>query len=367
MVDERIGGWKSKGDRASRGADSARRRQQKVVQRRARKLKLEEERHDDALEGRVIMKTLGVYHVKAGDNCWVCKPSSKLRKRLEVPEADPASIPHFRRRVRSIKTLDPVAVGDYVKFYDNGDETGLVVEVVPRQTKLTRRAAGPRPMEQVIASNVELALPVMSVSEPDPRWNVLDRYLVSAEASNLPVVILVTKCDLKHHDSVRDAVADYRRIGYTVLFCSAETGEGMDAVAEGIHGKTSVFIGKSGVGKSSILNRLDPDLDLPVQAVGERTGKGRHTTTSLTMHHLSIGADVIDTPGMREFGLWAIDTEARVALFPELRPYVGMCRFAHCMHDSEPDCAIKQAVADGKCSERRYTSLLRLMSDQPEG
>ncbi len=366
MVDERIGGWKSQGDRPVGSAESARSRQRRVVKRRVIKVEEEKSRHSDALLGRVTMKTLGVYHVVNSDGHWVCKSSSMLRKNLERPEADASSIPHYRRRVREIRALDPVAVGDIVRFIDNEDNTGLVVKVEPRRNKLTRRASGTRPMEQVIAANVDLVLPVMSVSHPDPRWNVLDRYLASAEASGLRAVIVLNKMDLNPSESVVAEIDAFERIGYPVIRCSTKNGTGISELREMLADRTVVLMGKSGVGKSSLLNVLDSSLALRVQDVGEKSGKGKHTTTSLTMYTLSSGTFVIDTPGMREFGLWRVGRDDRAALFPELREYISLCRFTHCSHDSEPGCAIKQAVLDGACSERRYRSLLRLMETEEE-
>jgi ribosome biogenesis GTPase len=264
--------------------------------------------------------------------------------------------------VQQISTVDPVAIGDFVELLEAGDGTGMITAVLPRRTQLSRRAAGPKPLEQVIAANVDQIVAVMAAAQPEPKWNVLDRYLADAEFASLPAVICVTKMDLASDDQVRLELSLYESIGYRAVLTSAVSGRGLDQIAKVFQGHVSVFVGKSGVGKSTLLNALQPDLNLPVNEVG-RSGKGRHTTVSLELIRLRLGGGVIDTPGMREFGLWNVSAADLARCFPEMRPHIGQCRFgSDCSHSHEPGCAIKTAVEAGLIAPRRYRSYLRMMS-----
>jgi ribosome biogenesis GTPase len=261
-----------------------------------------------------------------------------------------------------------VAVGDVVRFAEAEGGTGSIVEVLPRRNRLARRAAGPHhPFEQVIVANLDQVVPVFAAADPPPHWNLLDRYLVSAEAVEIPASICITKVDLalgrdgSIEAELRAAVEDYRRIGYDVVLASAVTGEGIEELRQVLAGRISALLGKSGVGKSSLLNALQPGLGLRVNEISQATGKGKHTTTHLEMFPLEPGGRVVDTPGVREFGLWDVNPDDLALFFPEMRPFVGRCRFGlDCRHDEEPGCAIRKAVMDGKISPRRYQSYCRL-------
>jgi ribosome biogenesis GTPase len=217
--------------------------------------------------------------------------------------------------------------------------------------------------EQVIVANADLVLPVFAVAEPTPKWGLLDRYLVTAEASNLPAQIIITKLDLAWKNRELDSDLEiYRRAGYPIQPVSANTGEGIEELKQTLQGKTSVLIGKSGVGKTSLLNAIQPGLGLRVKEVSKgEQGKGRHTTTHLEMFELNFGGALVDTPGMREFGLWNISPDELAYLFPEMAEYVGRCKFGlRCRHDTEPGCAIREAVMDGSISPHRYKSYMNL-------
>ncbi len=318
-------------------------------------------------QGTVYKKSKGLYTVQTLSGEIVqCTISSRLRKQLIYPTRDRSSLGYLVvDKVEDITVIDPVAVGDIVRFSDAMNNQGHITEVRPRRSKLARRAFGERATEQVIVANVDQVIPVVSVASPKPRWHLVDRYLASAEASAVPVVICLTKLDLvkskKAEHKIMDVVEDYRNIGYQVILTSMVDGVGIEIMHDLLKGQVSALLGLSGVGKTSLLNAIEPDLGLRVGEVNERIEKGRHTTTHLEMFPLAIGGAVIDTPGIKVFGLWQIESDEVAELFREFASYFGECKFgANCLHDQEPECAIKDAVASGKISQRRYESYLKL-------
>lgn len=318
--------------------------------------------------GVVFRKTLGHYTVRTKERELDCVLSSLLRKKLIYPTADPTSLRHRVRDVREVEHIDPIAIGDQVRFINAGDSSGMINEILPRHSSLSRPApvAGQRVFEQVIASNVDQVIPVFAAASPTPKWGLLDRYLVSAEVSELPVVIVITKLDLASKNRKLEKNLDiYRQIGYPIHMVSSVTGEGLDELKTILAGQRSVLVGKSGVGKTSLLNTLQKDLGLRVSTVSQGDqGKGRHTTTHLEMFELDFGGTLVDTPGMREFGLWDVGSSDLAFFFPEMADYVSQCKFRlSCNHDQEPGCAIRQAVMDGQISPHRYKSYLRLREE----
>lgn len=324
------------------------------------------------IEGLVTRKDRGRYMVQVEDASIPCAISSMLRKRLLYPLRDPNSLPHYEvQRVEDIQVIDPVAIGDRVVFVDAGDGSGLIKEVMPRRSKLSRLAASPKdrsvsaPLEQVLVANVDQMVAVFAAARPAPKWHLLDRYLVTAEAAGVPAVICITKLDLVNAGGLANIAARYTDLGYTVVLTSSVDRRGIAELRALLAGRVSVLLGKSGVGKSSLLNTIEPGLGLRVSEVGSgRIGKGRHTTTHLELVPLSSGGGVVDTPGMRELALWQARPQALPSYFPEFRPYLGTCKFgASCQHNREPGCAIKEAVDDKVISEERYLSYLRLAEE----
>ena len=323
---------------------------------------------DERLEtGVVFRKARGLYDVRTDGGVVQCSISNKLRKRLLYPTSDPSSgTSRAVQRVEDIDLIDPVAIGDRVSFAPAEPGHGQIREVEPRRNRLARKVLDPKrrhqanPPEQVIVANVDRIVPVFAAAKPKPRWHLLDRYLVSAESADLPVLICVTKLDLADREELAGDVGVYERIGYPVAFTSSKTGEGVDGMREALAGKTSVFVGKSGVGKTSLLNAMQPGLGLYVKEISKKSGKGTHATSHLEMFPLDVGGGVVDTPGMKVFS--PIDDSEDVALhFREMRPLVGQCRFgADCSHTHEPGCAIKDAVQAGEIDERRYQSFLKM-------
>ena len=320
--------------------------------------------------GIVFRKTRGHYTVRAGGRDIDCELPSLLRKQLIYPTADPSSVRQTVQDVREIAHVDPVAIGDRVRFniVDEGQSRGMITEILPRLSKLSRPATvpGQRVFEQVIVSNVDLVIPVFAMAEPTPKWGLLDRYLVSAESSDLPVLIVITKMDLAWKNKKLEQALDiYLSAGYPIQTVSSQTGEGINKLKEALQKKMSVLVGKSGEGKTSLLNAIQPGLGLRVKSVSQGDqGKGRHTTTHLEMFELDIGGMLVDTPGIREFGLWEVDGEELAYLFPEMAGFVGQCRFGlSCRHDREPDCAIRKAVVAGTISPHRYKSYMNLRAE----
>jgi ribosome biogenesis GTPase len=322
-------------------------------------------------QGVVYKKNVGKYQVHSNGSVVDCSISSRLRKELIYPTADPNSLPHKVRQVKEIKHVDPVAIGDQVLYVEAPGSAGVIVRVLPRRNWLSRRTAvpmpGAHPFEQVIVANVDQAVIVFAAARPQPKWNMLDRYLVSSEAHLLPAIICITKLDLaRDRDGslefeLEATLDEYRRIGYPVVLTCALTGEGLVELRQALQNRVSVLVGKSGVGKTSLLNLLQPELGLRVAEVGRKTGKGMHTTSHLEMFSLAFGGALVDTPGMREFGLWDLDATALISCFPEMRPLAGKCRFGmDCQHDDEPGCEVRKAVSSGRISVKRYQSYLRL-------
>lgn len=318
--------------------------------------------------GVVFRKKLGHYTVHNNGRELDCTLSSLIHKQLIYSTADPTSMPARVQGVRGIEHVDPIAIGDRVRYVDAGQGRGLINEVLPRLSKLSRPAPvpGQRVFEQVIVSNADQVIPIFAAASPTPKWGLLDRYLVAAEAAGLPSLIVITKLDLAWKNPELDAELEiYRQIGYPIHQVSSVTGEGMEELKSALHGRMSVLVGKSGVGKTSLLNAIQPQLGLRVREVSQgELGKGRHTTTHYEMFKLDFGGTLVDTPGMREFGLWDIDGDELASLFPDMAGYVGQCKFGlSCQHDREPGCAIRKAVVSGDISPHRYKSYMNLRGE----
>lgn len=318
-------------------------------------------------EGIVFKKSTGTYYVNVQGEVVVCSISNSLRKELIYPFFRESKTVKRVQKVKEIPLVDPVAVGDVVSFvpagHDGNSQVGVIHEVLPRKSKLTRRATGSKPLEQVVVANVDQIVVVSACAQPQPKWGMLDRYLVSAESCEIPAVICMNKVDLLRGSAaeaeVMAEIETYQRAGYTVLVTSAQDEEGLEAFKGALRGRVSAFVGMSGVGKTSLLNRVQPGLGLRVSQINTNIDKGRHTTTHLEMFSLDFGGAIVDTPGMKTFGLWDTGSEEIILLFREMAPYAGRCRFGlRCTHQHEPGCALLLAVEAGKVSARRYASYL---------
>ncbi|HEY4234816.1 MAG TPA: ribosome small subunit-dependent GTPase A [Lacipirellulaceae bacterium] len=265
---------------------------------------------------------------------------------------------------RLLKTLATdqrhvVVAGDVVWFRPEGESQGIIERIEPRRGVLSRTS---RSRRHVLVANVDQVVIVTSAAEPRLKPNLIDRYLVSAEKAEARPIVCINKIDLIDAAELMPLVGVYSQLGYEVLMVSAATGIGIDGLRERLAGAESVVTGQSGVGKSSLLNAVEPDLGLRVQTVSEETQKGRHTTTTAELIPLAIGGYVVDTPGIRQFQLWDVIPDEVAGYFRELRPYVSKCRFPNCTHTHEDNCAVKDAVADGWIDARRYESYVQIRS-----
>lgn len=262
-----------------------------------------------------------------------------------------------------LKATNKLVVGDYVCW----NESQSITDVLPRRNTFSRRRVGKTVDEQLIATNVDYVIIVMAAIKPRISWNLLDLYLVSAELSNIPPLVCITKMDLVEDspqgEEIKAIADEYRAIGYDVILTSIFNDQNVMKLKATLQGQLSALVGKSGVGKSSLINVFEPELDLHTQAVSKATGKGRHTTTASQIFPLSQGGFVIDTPGVREFGLWDVAESELTMCFPEMRPYMYQCKFTDCAHINEPDCAIRQATIQGEISPYRYQSYLKLRGE----
>ena len=262
------------------------------------------------------------------------------------------------RRVRCRHDAE-LAVGDRVLIIEDRRRIG---QILPRRTALSRTDPHNPRVERVIAANIDVVVNVVSLKSPPLRPGLIDRYLIATGKSGAEPLLCVNKIDLLAGDADFDPLQPYYDLGIPVMLCSATTGAGLDALAGALANKTCVFSGHSGVGKSSILNALDPELRLATGAVSDATSKGRHTTTGSSVHRLANGAIIIDTPGIREFGLWNVSAADVRLHFGELAEHAAGCAFSDCTHSHEPDCAVKEAVAAGQIAGVRYAAYRRIMN-----
>lgn len=263
---------------------------------------------------------------------------------------------------RLLKTLSTdqrhvLAAGDRVWFRPADNQEGIIERIEPRHGMLCRTSRG---RQHVLVSNVDQILIVSSAAEPVLKPHLIDRLLVTAEQSAIRPVVCLNKMDLIDPADVQPLVGVYGQLGYRVLLLSAQRGWGVDRLRMLVKGRRSVVVGQSGVGKSSLLNSIEAGLELKVARVSAENQKGRHTTTAAKLIPLQAGGYLVDTPGIRQFQLWDVIPAELGSLFRDLRPYVSKCRYPDCTHRHEADCAVKDAVADGRLDARRYESYCQM-------
>lgn len=302
------------------------------------------------MEGRVI-KSTGSWYLVVDENgkIWECR----LRGRI---------------RLDGLRSTNPVAVGDIVQFeLEPGKETGVIKKIADRHNLIVRKSVNLSKASHIIAANVDLAVVVATIDHPRTSTGFIDRFLVTAEAYHIPSALIFNKCDLYDEDQIGDMaelIDYYSSIGYVSFGVSAKTGFQCDQLKALMQDKICLFSGHSGVGKSALVNALDPTLNLRIGEISDVHDKGKHTTTFAEMHRLGFGAWIVDTPGIKEFALYDLEKETLAQRFPEMCKIMCDCRFANCTHTHEPGCAVKEAVENGDIASWRYVNYLRMMNDE---
>jgi ribosome biogenesis GTPase len=255
-----------------------------------------------------------------------------------------------------------VVTGDRVLFQPTTADEGVIERIEPRHGILARQQHG---REHIFVANVEQVLIVASLADPPLKPGVVDRLLISAEKGGVRAIVCLNKCDLIEPAELQPFAGGYAQLGYDVVLTSAANGQGLATLRRLLAGRETVIAGQSGVGKSSLLNAIDPRLNLQTGAVSDWTRKGRHTTRRAVLYRLPDEAWIADTPGMRQFELWDVEREDVEGYFREFRPFVPLCKFPDCLHLTEDGCGVKRAVARGLISSRRYESYLRIITGEP--
>lgn len=268
-----------------------------------------------------------------------------------------------RLRLKGVRSTNPVVVGDEVAC--EADEGGdyVIADILPRRNYVIRRASNLSKESHIIAANVDQALLMVTLRSPETPKEFADRFLVTCEAYKVPAAILLSKIDLQDAEAVAEFRAVYEGAGYRVLEVSAKEGRGVEEVRKLLAGRTTLVSGNSGVGKSTLIQTIDPSLDIRTGEISDSHHKGRHTTTFSTMYPLAEGGAVIDTPGIKGFGLLDIDDAELWHYFPEMMRVAPGCRFYNCTHTHEPGCAVVEAVKAGEIAWSRYESYLKILDD----
>lgn len=299
----------------------------------------------DLIEGLVLRAQSGQYWVQTDAGVMHCVLRGRLKR---------------GRRA----TTDLAVIGDRVEvsLLPEQDNEGVIERVRPRDNRFARRQPGSRGRykEDVLVANLDQVFVVFACETPPMNPRLLDRFLVLAEHDRVEVEIVANKVDQCGLAAAESRFAPYARLGYPVHYTDAVTPRGVEALAARLRGRLSAVVGPSGVGKSSLLNAVEPGLGAAVRAVSEALGKGRHTTRVAELHPLRGGGYVADTPGIRELASFALPEQELASCFPEMRPHLGACRFSDCRHDEEPGCAVREAVAAGEIDAARYDSYLRI-------
>ncbi len=310
--------------------------------------------YDKHMKGIVYKSTGSWYHVKAEDGeIYNCRIKGKFR-------------------LKGIKSTNPVAVGDRVKFdLEEGleDVKGVIKEIEDRENYIIRKSVNLSKQTHIIASNIDQAFLLVTLNNPPTFTTFIDRFLVTAEAYHIKTVLLFNKIDIYNEDELAEIkylAALYREIGYECLGISAMTGKNIDKVKEMMTGKTSMISGHSGTGKSTLINALEPKLDLKTSKISVQSKQGQHTTTFAEMYDLSFDARIIDTPGIKGFGVVEIEKEELANYFPEFFALKDQCKYYNCLHLEEPKCAVKDALEDGSVAWSRYKSYLQIIKGEDE-
>ena len=338
----------------------------------------------ESLTGMVLNGAHGIYDVHTDNGILRCTLRGKLKKAFA--QAQPAKstgkgrprprydkLPYSRHTQREEREANAaslpvrVAIGDFVKLRQLDAKTGLIEEILPRQSALTRKDAASNErvaIQQTMLANLDQVVIVLATAQPEPHFGMLDRYLAICESTRITPIICLNKVDLPHDKHVEEAADLYSRLGYTVIWTSPKTGVGIDTLRSLLKEHISLFTGPSGVGKSSLVNAVEPGMAIKTGLISDATGKGKHTTTGSQLYPLSGGGWLADSAGIRALATWDIAPEDLAWCFVEFRPYLGECIYSDCMHIDEEGCAIRQAVEDNVINERRYKSYVRMVTEE---
>lgn len=302
------------------------------------------------MKGQVYRSTGSWYDVKGEDGITY---QSRLRGKFKQ---------------EGIKVNNPIAVGDFVEVIpdEQHENSGLITEIKNRENYIIRKSTRKNGFSHILAANVDQALLLATVSFPRTSQGFIDRFLVSAESFRIPALVIFNKKDLlneKELDKTLDLCAMYDHIGYEADLISAQTEEGLETIKKHLRGKTTLIAGHSGVGKSTLLNKLIPGLAQKTGEVSTFANKGTHTTTFAEMFEVDADTKIIDTPGIKELGLVDMEASEISHYFPEMRQYIGECRFNNCLHVNEPGCKVIEALEEGEIFEERYMSYLSMLQD----
>ncbi len=297
----------------------------------------------------VVVKSTGSWYLIKNDSGEILKSRIKGRFRLD-----------------NIGHTNPVAVGDHVDFELDNDGIGVITKIYERKNYIIRQSVNLSKRTHIIASNIDRAFLIVTLDNPKTSTGFIDRFLVTAEAYHIPVSLIVNKMDAYNDNTLKEVEKlkkIYLETGYEVIEVSALTNYHLDELKSKLKGIVSLFAGHSGVGKSTLMNRLHPELNIKTSEISDFNKKGQHTTTFAEMHQWPFGGYCIDTPGIKEFGLADMESIEIQQYFPEIRDLRIHCRFDNCMHINEPDCAVREAVEENKISESRYINYLRLIDE----
>ena len=270
------------------------------------------------------------------------------------------------RRCKQRKNLGAIVPGDKIRFTGEHNDNSVIVAVEPRQTLLAR--PDNRGRQKAIAANLDRIF-IITAIKPELNEGLVDRYLVAAEALSITPIIVLNKLDLADKEELHTLKARmglYEQLGYTIIYTSAKREHGIGELLDALKEHASILVGQSGVGKSSLINALLPEMNVEVREISESTGKGVHTTSASRLYHLPNGGDLIDSPGVREFGLWNVSVKELEKGFIEFRPHLGLCKFNDCKHESEPECAILEAIENGEITRQRFESYRRILESLAE-
>ena len=302
------------------------------------------------MKGLVLKSTGNNYKVKTeSGNVYDCRIKGKLR-------------------LNGIRSTNPIAVGDYVLFDEENESAGIITDIADRKNYIIRKASNLSKESQIIAANIDMAYIVITVHSPQTLLQFVDRFLVTAEAYDIPCTILINKYDLfqseKDQQTIQEWQGIYRLAGYEVLCISTKTGHNIEELRKRLAGKVSLFSGNSGVGKTSIIKTLTNNNDLKTSEISKSFHKGQHTTTFAEMYETADGGNIIDTPGVKAFGLLNMESEEISQYFPEIFKYSSDCQYYNCTHSHEPKCNVIKAVEEGKIALSRYKNYLTFMEDK---